>query len=250
MDLTLVIPCYNEEDSIPRLRETLFPVVEELRRTRSVELLFIDDGSRDATYAGLCMIAEGRSDMRIVRHVRNRGLGAAQRTGFLHARGEIIVTTDSDGTYRFSEIPRMLDRLQPGVDIVTASPYCKQGHVENVPGYRLILSRGSSLIYQLLVNRHISTYTALFRAYRKAVVRRVPFHSNDFLAGTELLVTAMLMGYKVVEHPSTLHSRLQGVSKARIMRIIRSHLRFQWDVLKYRLRLLPLPRPIEGESMP
>lgn len=250
MKLTLVIPCYNEEDSIPDLAEKLFPIVEELRRTRTVELLFVDDGSKDSTFECLRKIAEGQSNIRIVRHTRNRGLGAAQRTGFIHARGDIIVTTDSDGTYRFSEIPVMLDRLQPGVDIVTASPYCKEGHVENVPAYRLILSRGSSFIYQILVNRRISTYTALFRAYRKEVVRRVPFRSNDFLAGTELLVTAMLMGYKVVEHPSTLHARVAGVSKARIMRIIRSHLRFQWDVLKYRLHLLPLPRPVEKESMP
>lgn len=249
MDLTIVIPCYNEEDSIPDLGDKLFPIVERLRRTRSVELLFVDDGSKDSTYECLLQIAKGQPNLRIVRHTRNRGLGAAQRTGFIHARGDVIVTTDSDGTYRFSEIPIMLDRLQPGVDIVTASPYCKQGHVENVPEYRLILSRGSSFIYQLLVSRRISTYTALFRAYRKEVVRRVPFRSNDFLAGAELLVTAMLMGYKVVEHPSTLHARAQGVSKAKIMRIIRSHLRFQWDVLKYRLHLQPLPGRVEKESL-
>lgn len=248
MDLSIVIPCCNEEDSVPQLVAKLFPVVEQLRRDRSVELVFVDDGSTDATYDRLQEIVRDQKDMRIVQHPVNRGLGAAIRTGFANARGELIVTADSDGTYRFTEIPDLLALLKPGVDIVTASPYNKKGRVENVSAYRIFLSRGSSLIYQILLDRHITAYTCLFRAYRQEVVRRVPFYSNGFLAGTELLVNAMFMGYKVAEHPSTLHSRQAGASKAKIVRIIRAHLSFQWGVLLRRLRLSPPPKPLEGEG--
>lgn len=248
MDISIIIPCCNEEDSVPYLVTRFFPMVEQLRRDRSVEVIFVDDGSTDNTYECLKAITHGETDMRIVRHPVNRGLGAAIRTGFSHAQGEIVVTTDSDGTYRFEEIPALLARLKPGIDIVTVSPYHRQGGIENVPGYRILLSRGSSLLYQILVDRHIATYTALFRAYRREVTRRVPFLSDGFLAGTELLVNAMFMGYKVTEHPAVLHSRQAGASKAKIARIIRAHLGFQWDVLLRRLRLAPLPRPQEGES--
>jgi dolichol-phosphate mannosyltransferase len=117
-----------------------------------------------------------------------------------------------------------------------------------VPRYRIILSRGSSFIYQIIVDRHISTYTALFRGYRREVTRRVPFYSTGFLAGTELMVNAMLMGYKVAEYPTVLHSRAAGASKAKIFRIIRAHLRFQWSVLLQRLKLAPLPEPLEQEK--
>ncbi len=248
MDLSIVIPCCNEEDSVPQLVDKFFPIVEQLRRNRSVEVVFVDDGSVDATYERLLEITRDRPDMRIARHPVNRGLGAAIRTGFAHATGEIIVTADSDGTYRFDEIPELLALLKPGIDIVTASPYNKKGRVENVAAYRIILSRGSSLIYQILLDRRITAYTCLFRAYRREVVRRVPFYADGFLAGTELLVNAMFMGYKAAEHPSTLHSRQAGASKAKIMRIIRAHLRFQWSVLLRRLRLAPLPQPLEGEG--
>ena len=247
MDLSIVIPCCNEEDSVPQLVTKLFPVVNGLRQHRSVEIVFVDDGSTDATYERLEEIIRNQTDMRIVRHPANRGLGAAIRTGFAHARGDIVVTADSDGTYRFDEIPALLACLTPGVDIVTASPYNRKGRVENVPAYRIILSRGSSLIYQILLDRHITAYTCLFRAYRHEVTRRVPSTSNGFLAGTEILVNAMFMGYKVAEHPSTLHARQAGASKAKILRIIRAHLGFQWGVVLRRLKLAPLPQPIDGE---
>jgi len=175
-------------------------------------------------------------------------LGAALHTGFASAVGDVIVTADSDGTYRFDEIPALLSYMQPSIDIVTASPYHKQGGIENVPTYRIILSRGSSFIYQIIVDRHIATYTALFRAYRREVVRRVPFNSPGFLAGTELMVNAMLMGYHVAEYPTVLHARQAGASKAKIFRIIRAHLAFQSRVLLRRLKLVPPPRPLEQEN--
>jgi dolichol-phosphate mannosyltransferase len=98
MDVSIVIPCCNEEDSIPQLVTRLFPVVEELRRDRSVEIVFVDDGSTDATYRELVGISADRSEIKIVQHPINRGLGAALHTGFANAAGDIIVTTDSDGT--------------------------------------------------------------------------------------------------------------------------------------------------------
>ena len=249
MDVSIIIPCCNEEDSVPDLVLKLFPVVAELRRDRSVEVVYIDDGSVDATYTRLQEITIGQSDMRIVQHPVNRGLGAALHTGFANAVGDVMITADSDGTYRFDEIPALLSYMKPGIDIVTASPYHKRGGIANVPTYRIILSRGSSFIYQIIVDRHIATYTALFRAYRREVVRRVPFYSTGFLAGTELMVNAMLMGYRVAEYPTVLHARLAGASKAKIVRIIRAHLRFQWSVLLRRLKLAPPVRPLESEKM-
>jgi len=250
MDLSIVIPCCNEEDSVPALVDKLFPVVEQLRRDRIVEVVFVDDGSKDRTYELLQQITADQHDMRIARHPVNQGVGVAVRTGFAQVQGNIVVVTDSDGTYRFDSIPALVDLLKPGIDIVTASPYHRRGGIDNVPGYRILLSRGSSLIYQVLVDWRIATYTAMFRAYRLEVVRRVPFNSSGFLSAAELLVNAMLLGYKVAEYPAVLHSRQAGASKAKIWRMIRAHLRFQWHVLLCRLRLAPLPRPLDEAGSP
>ncbi len=254
MDLSIIIPCYNEVDNISKLQREFMPVAKELAGDQSVEVVFVDDGSSDGTLQAL-QGAFGESDstapvkVRFERHVVNRGLGAAIRTGFAAAQGSVVVTTDSDGTYKFTEIPPLLARLTADVDVVTASPYHPQGGVMNVPQYRLVLSKGSSLLYRVLINWHVHTYTALFRAYRRQVIEKVPFESDGFLAGTELLVNSMLMGYRVAEYPAVLHSRVAGASKAKIMRTIRAHLRFQAHLLLYRLNLAPkieLPKTAEN----
>jgi len=235
VDLSIVIPCYNEVETIPKIQQEFFPVVAELAKTHSVEVIFVDDGSRDGTGPALANafgnVYEPGVTIRFECHQVNRGLGAAIRTGFAATRGDVVITTDSDGTYKFSEIPALLSYLTPDVDIVTASPYHPGGSVANVPGYRLVLSRGSSAIYRLLTDRRIHTYTALFRAYRRQVIEQVPFESNGFLAGTELLVNAIRMGYRVAEYPTILHSRVLGESKAKLVRTVEAHLSFQLSTL-------------------
>jgi dolichol-phosphate mannosyltransferase len=246
MDLSIVIPCYNEAENVPKIKTEFFPVAVELARTHSLEVVFVDDGSTDETWQTLTDTFGNRNEARVLvrfeRHQVNRGLGAAIRTGLAAARGEVVVTTDSDGTYKFSEIPALLSHLTPDVDIVTASPYHPAGGVAGVPPYRLVLSRGSSVIYRFLVNWRVHTYTCLFRAYRRQVIEHVSFESDGFLAGTELLVKGMLAGYRVAEYPAVLHARVFGVSKAKLARTILAHLGFQARVLLHRLNLVPFVR--------
>lgn len=244
MDLSIILPCYNEAENVSKLQKELLPIAVELTNEHSVEIIFVDDGSSDNTRQLLTDNFGNYNEpplvIRFEHHLINRGLGAAIRTGFAAANGEIIVTTDSDGTYKFSEIPAILSYLTPEVDIVTASPYHPQGKVVGVPAYRLILSQGSSLIYRLLVDWELRTYTCLFRVYRRQVIECAPFESNGFLAGTEILVNSILMGYRVAEYPAILRSRVFGTSKAKLARTVLAHLHFQIRVLLHRLKLAPL----------
>lgn len=252
MKLSIIIPCYNEVDNIDKLQSDLMPVVADLvgwslpdgDMISAVEVVFVDDGSADETLAVLRKTFAGDNHKAVTYsfacHETNRGLGAALRTGFEGSSGEILVTTDSDGTYRFSTIPNLLARLTTGVDIVTASPYHPEGEVVGVPAYRIVLSRGSSLIYRAIVDWNVHTYTALFRAYRRSIVNHISFKADDYLGATELMIKAMLKGYRVAEYPAVLHRRVFGVSKARLMRTIISHLRFQSKLLLHKLQLFSL----------
>jgi dolichol-phosphate mannosyltransferase len=249
MKLSIVIPCYNEEDNIEKLKTEFFPVVEKLignqlpdgNQISVVEVVFVDDGSKDNTFDTLKNTFEAYNypgiSVFVEKHEINRGLGAALRTGFKSITGDIIVTTDSDGTYHFSTIPELLGHMTKDVAIVTASPYHPKGEVVGVPGYRIFLSRGSSLLYRILLNWRIHTYTALYRAYRREVVDQIPFAANDFLGQTELMVKAMLKGYRVAEFPAALHRRMFGVSKARLIQTIKSHLSFQTRLLLHRFHI-------------
>jgi dolichol-phosphate mannosyltransferase len=236
MKISLIIPAYNEADGVNQTRDSLVPVLHELREHYTVELVFVDDGSIDNTQALLREAFGELPEMRIIPHDVNRNLGAALRTGFQNATGDVIVTTDFDGTYAFDLIPVLLTRFgELDTDILTASPYHPQGHVAGVPGYRLLFSFGASLAYRLLVNWDIHTWTALFRAYKREVVDTVTFDSDDFLAGTELLVNAIRRGYRVAEFPTTLHQRSFGQSSIKIARVTRAHMRFLLHILRLRL---------------
>jgi dolichol-phosphate mannosyltransferase len=246
--LSVVIPCYNEEANVRALEPRLGPVLRDLApRFPSIEVVLVDDGSRDGTWEAMeALAASGAAgfEVRLARHPANAGLGQAIRTGLTAATGDVIVTTDSDATYRFESLPALLDLLGPEVDLVTASPYHPEGGVDNVPASRLFFSRGASLLYRILVRRDVYTWTALFRAYRSRVVQTVPFASSGFLAGTELLVNAIDAGYRAAEFPTVLHARVHGVSKAKIARTIRAHLSFQAQLLLRRVTgAAPAGRP-------
>src|SRR3989338_2494030 len=146
---SLIIPCYNEEEGIPPLAAKIAPVLTELGQKFALELIFIDDGSRDKTFELLNNYFGSRPDTKIIRHEKNCNLGAAMRTGFAAATGDIVATMDSDCTYDPRGLVAMVDLLDEKTSIVTASPYHPQGGVENVPAYRLLLSKGITLLYRL-----------------------------------------------------------------------------------------------------
>lgn len=239
--VSVIIPCFNEIDALPQLVQKLPKVLELVaKRHGRTELILVDDGSSDGTLGALREVVE-RGEFgvgaRVVPHDRNKGLGAALRTGFQAARGEILVTTDADGTYDFGDILGVLALLEPGVDVVTASPYHPEGMVAGVPAYRLVLSQGASFIYRALLDPSVYCYTAMFRAYRREVIEAIRFRSSGYLSMAEILSEALLQGFKVVEFPTVLTVRKYGQSKAKVARIIRDHLRFQAGLVP---RALPM----------
>jgi dolichol-phosphate mannosyltransferase len=232
MRISVVIPAFNEAEGVEQTAAKLNKLLARLRKQYEVEVIFVNDGSRDDTAARLEEAFAEDPDVRVVSHEVNRGLGVALRTGFAQTTGDIIVTTDFDGTYHFNTIMQIIAHmLVYKVDIVTASPYHPRGGVEGVPRYRLLFSYGASLLYRLLVNWHVHTWTALFRAYRREVIETVGFESEGFLAGTELLIKAIKAGYKVSEFPTTLHVRTFGQSSIKIYRVTKAHLQYQLRLL-------------------
>jgi dolichol-phosphate mannosyltransferase len=228
----IVVPCYNEADGIPQLAARLAPVL--CRLGEDVEVIFVDDGSTDETARLINREAQGIPH-RIIRHERNRGLGAALKTGFAHAEADEIVTIDSDCTYDPEEIIDLLGLLRHGYDIVTGSPYHPSGEVVGVPRWRLSLSRNLSYIYWLILPQRLYTYTSCFRAYRREVLPLLRAESQDFLCVTQLLVSGILRGARVVEFPTRLTQRRFGQSKMKILKVIVSHLRYIPGVILERI---------------
>jgi dolichol-phosphate mannosyltransferase len=226
--LSIVMPACNEEEALRLLPSRLFPVIEALRATYELELVFVDDGSRDATWAELNRLRDDNPPCAVVlaRHETNRGLGAALRTGGEHASGKIVVWLDADGTYPFTMIESLVAAIERGADVATASPYHHDGGVEGVPATRLIFSRGASTLYRILVDRHVHTWTAMVRAWRADVLASAVSDEDGFLFVAMTLVEARRRGARIVETPAILARRQVGVSKAKVARITRAHLRY------------------------
>lgn len=234
--VSVIIPCCNEEEAVALLPARLYPSLEKLEEHYAVELVLVDDGSRDGTWARLEALAAGDHPGRIVlaRHETNRGLGAALQTGNARATGDIVVTLDCDGTYPFLIVLPLVHAIEEGADVVTASPYHPHGEVEGVSGVRLLFSRGASLCYRALVDPRIHTWTAMVRGYRAEVLDASISANTGFLHVAETLVEARRRGARVCEVPAILSSRRVGQSKAKVARITRSHLRYMARLLGLR----------------
>ena len=233
--ISIVIPCFNEEKSLPYLSNTLVGVEAELSRAHLVHFIFVDDGSVDETWNLLQDIFGGRANYTLIRHERNRGVAATIMTGIQASPSEVICSMDCDCTYDPHELGTMIAMLSPDVDLVTASPYHSLGRVLNVPEWRLFLSRTLSKMYGLVLRHQLATYTACFRVYRRSAVADIPLSRAGFIGIAELLGRLDLAGSRIVEYPTTLEVRILGRSKMKIVKTIAGHIRLIIELMGIRV---------------
>lgn len=235
MKLSIIVPCYNEEKGIPNLAMQLNPVVKELQKKYTVELIFVDDGSTDKTNELLHRYFGNKKNVAILKHEKNKNLGDALKTAFAYASGDYVIPLDSDCTYHPRLIIPMLKMMNDATDIVTVSPYHPRGKVINVQFYRAFLSKSASRLYKLILHSKIYTFSAMVRVYKKNVIKLVHFKANSFLGVTEIMVRAILQGYRVVEYPCEVHVRKYGSSKMKTLSVIVEHIKLMISIILYRI---------------
>jgi dolichol-phosphate mannosyltransferase len=230
--LSVILPCHNEEANLPLWERELFPLLDHL--PVPTEVLVIDDGSTDATRQAVAELVERRPSVRLLTHEKNRGLGAAVRTGFGAATGDAVVTLDADLTFAPSLIPPMLAALNAGADAVCASPFL--GRFEGVGPVRRFLSLAANLCYRVLLGRPITAVTSLCRMYRRNKLQELRLASESFDINAEIILQLLRHGARVAEVPAVLTVRKFGVSKISTGREIRNHLRMFLRILRWRIR--------------
>jgi dolichol-phosphate mannosyltransferase len=206
----LVVPAYDEAPNVPGLMAGLAPLAHEL----GARTILVDDGSTDGT-ADAIHSHSGGLDVEIVRHERNRGVGAALDSGLRAALagaddGEAIVTLEADTTSDLSDVPRMLALLDRGNDVVLASVWAPGGRVSGVAPWRVWASRSVSRGFRLIGGPPgVHTYSSLFRAYRAGALRRAAdgpggalVREQGFAASVELLLRLHRAGARIAEIPT------------------------------------------------
>jgi dolichol-phosphate mannosyltransferase len=199
----VIIPAYNEEGGLAAVLHDLAALDEE-----RIEFLVVDDGSTDLTAA-----VGHAAGARVVRHDRNRGKGAAVRTGLVHARGDRIAVIDADGTYPAREIPALLERLDRH-DLVLGARTIGR---DNIPLFnRLGNAAFSTAIRVASGARAADPLTGLYAARRSALLA-LELEAEGFGIETEIIMKATAGRLRTVDHPVSYGARV-GTTKLRPMR--------------------------------
>jgi polysaccharide deacetylase family protein (PEP-CTERM system associated) len=234
--VSVVVPCFNEQESLPYLANTLRSVVGQLGDRYDFSFVFVDDCSNDRTWQTLQTVFGGDPRHTFVRHDRNRGVAAAIQTGLRAATTDVVCSMDCDCTYDPHELGRMIPLLTDDVDVVTASPYHPLGTVKNVPRWRLFLSKSLSRLYRIILRQKLHTYTSCFRVYRRQAAVGITVERGGFFGVAEMLGRLDLAGRRIVEYPATLEARMLGRSKMKVLRTITGHLSLLAHLAQLRLR--------------
>jgi glycosyltransferase involved in cell wall biosynthesis len=228
---SIVIPLYNEAENVEPLYRELKPVLERLGAP--YEVIFVDDGSQDGTYEVLLALHREDPTVHLVRLSRNFGQTAALAAGFDFARGAIIIAMDGDLHHDPQDIPRLLETLQQGYDIVS-------GWRKDRPDdflTRRLPSRIANWIMARLSGVPLRDFGSTFKAYRREIIKNIRLYGelHRFIPAL-----ASLVGARIAEIPVRARPRYRGQSKYGLSRTIRVLL----DFITIKFLLSYMTRPL------
>jgi dolichyl-phosphate beta-glucosyltransferase len=200
--LSIVIPCYNEEQRLPRTIEQIHRYLDG--KNASYELVLVDDGSADGTRLIMDAAAERHSAVRIEALPRNRGKGRALAVGVQAASGDEILLTDADLSTPIEELDKLQAALNNGAGVAIGSRALRASRVEiSQPIYRVLMGKAFNLIVQAVLLPGIWDTQCGFKLFRADVAHKVfaGLTTDGFGYDPEVLFRARRQGVKIVEVP-------------------------------------------------
>ena len=217
IDISIVIPVFNEISLIDELYSRLKLVCEELGR--NYEIIIVDDGSSDGSHEKLTQLKNKDTTLRIVKFTRNFGQQAAVLAGFRLSRGKIIVQLDSDLQNPPEEIPKLLEAMAENIDLVTTVQRKRRDGTIRVLGSRCLLKIG-----QMLFGNQVKLNLCSFRVLRRSVVEKIESCKDR---SRYMAVLMSWMGLPTVEIEVEHHERKKGNTKYSFLNL----LILAWDLI-------------------
>jgi glycosyltransferase involved in cell wall biosynthesis len=203
-DISVVIPLFNEEPNLVELKERLDAVLPAV--ADRYEILFVDDGSRDGSYGTLKELhARDPRHTRIVRFRRNFGKSAALAAGFDNSRFPVVLTMDADLQDLPEEIPKLLERLDRGADLVSAWRVKR-----NDPLAKRLPSKVYNFVTRFMTGVRLHDFNCGFKCYRRSVLDELQVYGERH---RYIPVLASYRGFRIAEVPVQHQPRLRGKSK-------------------------------------
>jgi CheY-like chemotaxis protein len=209
--VSFIVPAMNEEVTLRTLFDGVREVIEPL--AERWEMLFIDDGSTDSTWGKMCELAEEYPNIvRTYRFQRNLGKSSALALGYREAQGDYVFTMDADLQDDPQEIPRFLEKMREGFDVVSG---WKRKRYD--PWHKVLPSRVFNWIISNISGVKLHDHNCGFKCYSNEVIKKLPMYGNMHRMVPSF---AGILGYKTGEIPVQHHARQFGVSKYGVKRIL------------------------------
>lgn len=197
--LTVIIPCYNEATTIEK-------VVQRVLATELVdEVLIVDDGSTDGTRDVLPTLEN--DVVKVVMHEKNKGKGAAVRTGFANATGDVFLIQDADMEYDPRDYPTLLKPIQEGISDVVYGSRFLGGPRKAMFFWNMLANRTLTLITNILYNSIISDMETCYKVFRADVIRSFELRSTGFEIEPEVTAKILKRRHRIYEVPISYNGR-------------------------------------------
>jgi len=212
IDVSVLVPVYNEEGNVPVLCERLLAVLD--KQSWKFEIILVDDGSKDNTAQELRAAAAARPEIKVIRLRRNYGQTAAMMAGIDHARGETIIPIDADLQNDPEDIPALVAKLDEGYDVVSGWRKDRK----DVRLKRTLVSRVANSLISRVSRVRLRDYGCTLKAYRRDVIKGVRLYGemHRFIP-----IYATWQGARVTELPVRHHPRVHGQSKYGLERTLK-----------------------------
>jgi len=237
LSYSVVVPFYNEQESVAQLYVKIIEVMDALGEP--YEIVFVDDGSKDGTFRLMSEIARDDDRVVVVQLRRNFGQTAALKAGFDHSKGEIIISMDGDLQHDPAEIPRFIQKIQEGYDIVSGWRVERTDHWLT----RQLPSHVANRIMAKLSRVDLHDFGTTFKAYRREILSEINLYGelHRFIPAL-----ASWAGASIAEVPITNIPRKSGKSNYGISRTIRVLL----DLISVKFLLDYSTRPLQLFGLP
>lgn len=205
MYLSIIIPCFNEEEKI---KENLIKIKKFLNNKylNDYEIIIVNDGSSDDTKNIIKNLLQEFKELKLINFIKNEGRGKALREGITQAKGKFIIAIDSDLSYDLSHVEKILRSLiKSKADISLASIYCKNGKAIGVPFFKLFKSYLINKFLKITSQYDFSTFTCMVRGYNAKNIKKLNLIEDGKEIHLEILLKAKLNNLKIVEIPAKLN---------------------------------------------
>ena len=228
--ISIVVPAYNEEEAIAAF---IGAFVKEIKLNEPYELIIINDGSTDSMESIVRKYVKKHKFIKLVNHNINRGLGKALETGFSNAKGDYIITMDSDLTHPISFIPKLVECCKHN-DVCIASRYIPGGGMKNIPRWRMFISKYVNRASGIIFFSRIKDITAGFKIYKAEKIKDIRIKRSGFESQAEIMVYLMKKHCKFKEIPFILKKREIGTSKFNFFKMGPKYVLNLLSLFKYR----------------